>query len=323
MGPLLDALDGSALVELIELDGILQAIVVSASGIRVHAVGLAADAAREVDFARFLLRRLADGRPVPSPGQALADAARLLEAAVLGPAAAQLDTDAVVIVPPGRLHAIPWGLLPALLDRSVSVNPSAAAWLRAASTPEPASRAVTMVGGPGLDAAEAELALLAGRYPGATVLANGTATARGVLAALDGCRLAHVAAHGVFRADNPLFSSLQLDDGPLTVYDLESLRRAPHRLVLSSCESGRAAPAGADELLGLASSMMPMGTAGIVAAVVPVSDRVTPGIMDSLHGHVARGAGLPDALRQARMAAVATADPGALATACSFLALGV
>ncbi len=180
-----------------------------------------------------------------------------------------------------------------------------------------------MVGGPRLDAAKAELALLAERYPAATVLADGTATAGRVLTALDGCWLAHVAAHGTFRADNPLFSSLRLDDGPLTVYDLERLGRAPHRLVLSSCESGRAAPAGADELLGLASSMMPMGTVGIAAAVVPVSDRVTPGIMGSLHEHVAGGAGLPDALRLARLAAVATGDPVTLATACSFLALGV
>ena len=322
LDPLLDALDGSVLVELAEVDGVLQAVTVSRSGIRLHAVGSARDAAREVGFARFLLRRLADDRPVPSAGQALADTARLLEASLLGPAAAELGRRGIVIVPPGRLHAIPWGLLPALRSRSVSISPSAAAWLRAVSVPEPADRAVTLVGGPRLAAAESELALLAERYPKATVLANGTATAGRVLAALDNCWLAHIAAHGTFRSDNPLFSSLQLDDGPLTVYDLEGLRRAPHRLVLSSCESGRAAPTGADELLGLASSMMPMGTVGIVAAVVPVSDRITPGIMDCLHEHVAQGAGFPDALRLARMAAVAADDPVALATACSFLALG-
>ncbi len=323
LDPLLDALHGSALVELVELDGVLQAVTVNRSGVHVHAVGRAEDAAREVDFARFLLRRLADGRPVPSPALALADAARLLEASLLGPAMAELDSEAVIIVPHGRLNAVPWGLLPALRSRSVSVNPSAASWLRAISAPEPAGREVILVGGPRLDAAEVELALLAERYPEATVLASGMATAGRVLTALDDCWLAHVAAHGTFRADNPLFSSLELDDGPLTVYDLESLDRAPHRLVLSSCESGRGAPTGADELLGLASSLMPLGTVGIVAAVVPVSDRRTPAIMDSLHEHVARGAGFPDALRLARMAAVATADPVTLATACSFLALGV
>ena len=321
--PLLDALDGAVLVELVELDGLLRAVTVSESGIRVHLVGSAADAAREVDFARFLLLRLADERRVPAAAQALADAARLLEASLLGPAAAGLGSDRVVIVPPGRLHAIPWGLLPALRSRSVSVCPSAAAWLRASSAAEPPGRGVTLVGGPRLDAASDELALLAKRYPEATVLANGAATAGRVLAALDGAWLAHVAAHGTFRGDNPLLSSLQLDDGPLTVYDLEGLSRAPHRLVLSSCESGRAAPAGADELLGMAASMMPMGTVGIVAAVVPVNDRITPEVMASLHERVASGAGLPDALRLARADASATADPVTIATACSFLALGV
>jgi tetratricopeptide (TPR) repeat protein len=320
---LVQALDGAALVELIELDGILHAVTVRRSRIRMHNVGSAREAAREVDFARFLLRRLADGRPVPDPGEALADAGRLLQEALLGPAAGDLDADTVVIVPPGRLNAIPWGLLPALQGRSVSVSPSAAAWLRARSAPEPDHRAVTVVGGPGLPDAEAELKRLAELYPQAVVLANGTATAARVLAALDDSWLAHVVAHGTFRADNPLFSSLHLDDGPLTVYDIEGINRAPHRLVLSACEVGRAAPAGADELLGLASSLMPMGTVGIVAAIVPVNDQVTPSIMGSLHEYVAGGAGFPAALRLARAHAAETGDPVALATACSFVAVGV
>jgi tetratricopeptide (TPR) repeat protein len=320
---LLGSLGDAVLVELIELDGTLHAVTVRQSSIRVHDVGGTGDAAREVDFARFLLRRLAGGRPVPDPGQALADAGRLLEKALLGPAAGDLDADAVVIVPPGRLNAIPWGLLPALRGLSVSVNPSAAAWLRASSAPEPGHRAVTLVGGPGLADAEAEVTRLAELYPQATVLANGTATAGRVLAALDDSWLAHVVAHGTFRADNPLFSSLQLDDGPLTVYDIEGINRAPHRLVLSACEVGRAAPAGADELLGLASSLMPMGTVGIVAANVAVNDQVTPSVMESLHRCVADGGGFPDGLRLARADAAETGDPVALATACSFVALGV
>ncbi|MGD0064909.1 MAG: CHAT domain-containing protein [Streptosporangiaceae bacterium] len=320
---LLRSLGGAVLVELIELDGVLHAVTVRPSRIRVHQVGGAGDAGREIGFARFLLRRLADGRPGRDPGRALADAGRLLEEALLGPAAADLDADAVVIVPPGRLNAIPWGLLPALRDRSVSVSPSAAAWLRASSAPEPGHRAVTLVGGPGLAQAETELKQLAGLYPQAAILANGTATARRVLAALDDAWLAHVVAHGTFRAENPLFSSLQLDDGPLTVYDIEGITSAPHRLVLSACDVGRAAPAGADELLGLAASLMPMGTVGIVAAIVAVNDQATPAVMGSLHGHVAGGAGFPAALRLARAQAAQAGDPIALATACSFIALGV
>ena len=325
--------DGTVLAELVEVDGVLHAVTVGRGGVRLHTVGPAAQAASEVDFARFLLRRLADGRPVPDPAQALAEAGDLLQRALLGPAAADLGgADAgdgqVVIVPPGRLSAVPWGLLPVLRDRAVSVCPSAAAWLRAraAAVARPDGLDgldVTLIGGPGLAAAPAELARLAELYPKATVLADGTATAERALAALDGCWLAHVAAHGTFRADNPLFSALQLDDGPLTGYDLEGLDWGPHRLVLSACESARATPAGADELLGLASSLMPMGTAGIVAAVVPVSDRITPAVMGSLHHAVARGAGFPGALRRARADAVTSGDPAVLATACSFVALGV
>jgi tetratricopeptide (TPR) repeat protein len=325
--------DGTVLAELVEVDGVLHAVTVGRGGVRLHTVGPAAQAAGEVDFARFLLRRLADSRPVPDPAQALAEAGDLLQGALLGSAAADLGAaDAgdgqVVIVPPGRLSAVPWGLLPVLRDRPVTVCPSAAAWLRAraaaAARPDGLDgRDVTLIGGPGLAAAPAELARLAELYPKATVLADGTATAERALAALDGCWLAHVAAHGTFRADNPLFSALQLDDGPLTGYDLEGMDRGPHRLVLSACESARATPAGADELLGLASSLMPMGTTGIVAAVVPVSDLITPAVMGSLHHAVASGAGFPGALRRARADAAVSGDPAMLATACSFVALGV
>ncbi len=109
---------------------------------------------------------------------------------------------------------------------------------------------MTLVAGPDLGTGGAEVPVLAAAYPAATVLGGGTATAEDVLAALDGAWLAHVAAHGTFRADNPLFSALRLDDGPLIVHDLERLRRAPYRLVLSACDSGVAAPGGRGRAAG-------------------------------------------------------------------------
>jgi CHAT domain-containing protein len=151
------------------------------------------------------------------------------------------------------------------------------------------------------------------------VLAERDATAGRVLAGLNGAWLAHVAAHGTFRVDNPLFSDLLLEDGPLTVYDIEGIPSAPYRLVLSACDSGRGAAVGADELLGVASSLLPRGTAGMVAAIVPVNDEATGPVMTSLHEAVAAGKGFPYALRAAREAA---ASPVELATACSFVALG-
>lgn len=231
----------------------------------------------------------------------------------------------MIIVPPGGLHAVPWGLLPSLRGRAFSVVPSARAWLRARATePPPAvsppSAEPVLIRGPGLGAGGGEVPALAAEYPDATVLTAGAATARRVLDALDGASLAHIAAHGTFRADSPLFSSLRMDDGPLTVHDLEGLRRAPYRLVLSSCDSGVVAPAGANEFLGLASTLVPLGTAGIVASVVPVNDQATVGLMLALHRNLRGGATLAAALRDTR--AGVGSDPVQAATAWSFIALG-
>jgi CHAT domain-containing protein len=321
-----DALGDGLLIELTELDGVLQAVTASRSGLRLHAVGDAATAAREVAFARSQLQRLATRRRVPDEaGQLLDQAGALLEQALLGPAAADLGAAGqgtagpVVIVPSGRLHAIPWGLLPSLRDRAFSVSPSAMAWLRAQSAPAPGQRRVVLARGPGLPHADTEMKSLEELYPRAVSLAGDSATAERVLTALDGAWLAHIAAHGTFRVDNPLFSDLRLEDGPLTVYDIEGIPSAPCLLVLSACDSGRAAAVGADELLGVASSLMAKGTTGIVAAIVAVNDEATGPVMTSLHEAVATGAGFPRALRAARQAA---ASPLELATACSFVPLG-
>jgi hypothetical protein len=63
---------------------------------------------------------------------------------------------------------------------------------------------------------------------------------------------------------------------PEPAANLERLRRAPYRVIFSSCDSGVLAPAGADELLGLAHTLAPRGTAGIVASVVPVNAAAGP-----------------------------------------------
>jgi CHAT domain-containing protein len=89
---------------------------------------------------------------------------------------------------------------------------------------------------------------------------------------------------------------------------------------LSSCDSGVVAPAGADEVLGLASSLIPLGTAGIVASVVPVSDAAVVPLMIELHRQLRGGTSLAEALRAARRAS----GSGLVATATgwSFISLG-
>ena len=317
---ILDGLAGHHLVELVAVDDTLYAITVVGRRVRVHPVGPMRMAVREVDMARFMLRRFAYGRPSVNALANLDVAGRRLQEALLGSAAAHLDDGPVVVVPPGQLHAVPWSVLPALRGTPVRVAPSAATWLRARQAAPPRHRRVALVGGPGLECSAAEIAKIAQGYPEAVVLSEGRATADRTLAALDGAWTAHVAAHGVFRADNPLFSSLRLDDGPLTVYDLGRLRRAPFRLVLSSCDSAVAAHVAADELLGMVSALVPLGTVNLLASVVPVNDAATAPLMMTFHDQLRAGAGFAEALCAAQRSGVD--DPIATATALSFVALG-
>jgi hypothetical protein len=328
---LLNELGDDRLLELVDVEGQLHVLVCGNGTVRRFAAGTTEQAAREVRFARFVLKRVAYGPAMPSPEEAhhrLARMGETLERVLLGEAAAHLGERKVIVVPPGKLHAVPWGLLPQLRSRAVSVVPSAASWLRArraaADDIQSASAGpVVLVRGPGLASEGAEVPQLAADYAGdvePVVLGDGTATAARVLDAIDGARLVHIAAHGTFRADSPLFSALRLDDGPLTVYDLERLRRGPRQLVLSSCDSGVVAPAGADEVLGLASSLIPLGTTAIVASVVPVNDVAVVPLMIALHRELRGGAGLADALCDARHEF--QSDPVAAATGLSFVCLG-
>ncbi len=260
-----------------------------------------------------MLRQAGRGRPT-----SLAGVGERLQAALLGTA---IPGDGpVVVAPPSRLHSAPWGLMPGLAERPVSVVPSALMWQRARARTPPPDGGTVLVAGPGLGTGGAEVDVLARTTPGALLLRDGAATVERSLAALDGARLAHVAAHGDFRPDSPMFSSLVLDDGPLTVHDLELLGRAPHRLVLSACDSGVMVPVGADELLGLTAALLSLGTAGVLASIAEVNDEATVPFMLRVHARLAAGDDLATALLAARAEA---ADPLARATAASFVALGV
>jgi tetratricopeptide (TPR) repeat protein len=320
---LLDELGPAQLVEIVDVDGDLYVLTCGAGRVRQFAAGHASDAMKAADFARFALRRLARSRPGDDPSSPLAileKAGPMFQETLLGPAVRHLGDGPVIIVPTGKLHPIPWALLPALKDRVVSVAPSARAWMRARAAPAPKHRHVTLARGPGLASDGAEVPAVARLYDDVTVLDDTEAVADKVLSALDGAWLAHIAAHGIFRADSPLFSSLRMHDGPLTVYDFERLHRAPYRLVLSSCDSGLQAPAGANELLGLVSSLLPLGTAGIIAAIVPLNDRAVVPLMVDLHRHLRHGQTLAESIYQVRRGL--TGDPVQHATATSLVALG-
>jgi tetratricopeptide (TPR) repeat protein len=295
---LLTALGERALVEMIRIGDRAMAVTAVLGRVQLHEIPEPDEAIREFESLRFSLHRIArqHGRPA-SLAAAIAGAshaARRLDELLMAPVLDAIGDRDLVIVPTGRLHALPWPTLPSCQGRPVSVAPSATSWLAATDAARRAPRRTTpadtvLVAGPGLTHAVGEVRAIGRLYPGSRQLVGKAATVDAVRQAVDGADLAHIAAHGSFRADNPQFSALDLADGPLTVYDLERVRRGPRVLVLSACDSGLSAVHPGDELMGLASAVFSLGTATLVASVVPVDDDATKSLMQAFHRDLSRG----------------------------------
>ena len=299
-----DLLGQRALISYLEAEGRLHAVTVSNGETRLHALGGAAEARGELDALRFALRRLARRTTAAASQDAASEAAShaagRLDELLVRPLAPAIEERPLVLVPTGALHAMPWSIVPSLTGRPLVVAPSAAAWAEAeARVGRVAHSRVTIAAGPGLPFAAVEARAVGALHGVAPLLAE-AATAQAVLTALDGAGVAHLAAHGSFRADNPLFSSIHLADGPLTVYDLESLGDAPALCVLSACDSGLSEVRAGDELMGLTATLLALGSATIVASVVTVPDEMGTRLMTAFHRELAAGVAPAEALVRAQ-----------------------
>jgi CHAT domain-containing protein len=299
------ALGDRALVEFVDVRGELHAVTLVGGRARRHALGPTAVVNRELASLRFALSRIARGRPDTGGATAAAAdaAADRLGELLLAPLLAAIGDRSVVISPTGALHSMPWPMLPALTGRPLRVTPSALLWeataRRSRQRMNDAGR-VALVSGVALDHATAEVAALHEVYATATVLNESDATVDAVRHALGTHELVHLAAHGVFRSDNPLFSYLRLADGPLLVHDLETVPRLPDRLVLSACDIGLSTVSAGDELMGFAAAVLAMGTTLLVASVSPVNDSHTPALMTAFHRALATGVDAAAALAGAQ-----------------------
>ena len=156
-----------------------------------------------------------------------------------------------------------------------------------------------LVAGPGLPGAEQEVRQLAALYPDARRLHGREATVSSVLDGLGQAQIVHLAAHGTFRADSPLFSSFQLADGPLTVHDLERAEIAADTVVLAACNAGASGVIG-NELIGTTATLLAMGVGSIIAPLLAVPDIPTSTFMMELHRGMQAGRSPGAALAAAR-----------------------
>lgn len=317
-------LGDAALVEFVGLGHTVHALTLVNGRAHLHALGPDQAVRHCAEHLPFAFHRLAGPATRPLQLQAAQQvwdrAAVTLSAVLLEPMAALLGDRPLVIVPVGWLQSLPWSILRMCAGRPVTVAPSAALW-SAANRRQPSSERVVAVAGPGLAEAAAEARDIADLYPGATVLAGGEATAAASSAALDGARLVHVAAHGQLRADNPLFSSLRLSDGPFTVYDIEQLARSPHHVSLAACSTAVSHITAGQEILGLAAALLTQQTASLVAPVVPIPDAETRPVMATYHRHLRKSLP-PAAALAATQVDFADGTPRERASAASFICLG-
>jgi len=309
---LVESLGERSLVEIGTHDGGLFAVVVRRGRARLIDLGPFEEALAELSHIRFSMRRAARmGRDIDHAAIHRFDRSLLHGVRTLD--------DEVVLIPPPELMAAPWAVMPTFHGRAVSVSPSAEMWWRA-HTATPVDGTVLVAGGPDLDVAAAEVEAVASLYGEATVLSPGT-TVDQVRDGLDGAAVAHIVSHATFQAQNPMFSSLRLGDGDLNVYDLERMERAPALVVLSACDSGYTEARSGDELAGLTSALLSMGSRNVVASVGLVPDsEATSRLMVRFHRGLIGGRGVAEALSGAQ---AETADDSAgFIAAASFLCVG-
>lgn len=206
----------------------------------------------------------------------------------------------VVVVPDGPLHAVPWPGLPSLAHRPLALSPNAQMWLQADRRAEQPLSSVAMVVGPDVAGEHVERAALRRHHRHLAESTGAEATAEALRRALSVHDLVHVAAHGSFRSDHPLLSTLRLSGGEATLYDVIPDTVAARLVVLSSCEAGAQGGAEGSEVLGFAAVMLARGAAAVLAPTTTVDDLECAAFVAEVHERIADGAELGAAAADVR-----------------------
>ena len=120
--------------------------------------------------------------------------------------------------------------------------------------------------------------------------------------------IVHLAAHGEFDAENPLFSriylapeSSQLNDGNLAVHEVYDLPLQQANLaVLSACQTGLGVLSRGDDIVGLTRAFMYAGAPSVVSTLWEVNDRASYELMLAFYKHLRRGKAPAEALQAAQ-----------------------
>jgi CHAT domain-containing protein len=295
--------EGGALVEYGVLDDELFACVVTRAGVSLQRnLARWGSVLEGLRAARFQIDTLRHGAaPVHQHLAGLATRAQLrlarLHSLVWAPLQEALSgCHRVLVVPHAQLGLLPFAALHDgehfLAERhQLAVVPSARLAMRGLlRQPVRPRRAVVLGESSRLAHAAQEAHFVADLFPEGRAFVGEAATLATLRAHSGSADVLHLACHGQFRADNPMFSALHLLDGALSVELAESLSLKPGIVALSACETGLAKLGSGDEMVGLVRSFLVAGAARVLASLWPVDDAVTAQFMARFYGALCGGA---------------------------------
>jgi CHAT domain-containing protein len=228
----------------------------------------------------------------------------------------------LIIAPDGPLHAVPFDALVVsgdkprywIHDATITIAPSLALLTtasRATSRSTPALLAfgapdTEVAGLPALPHADDELASVAARHTGVTMISGRDATAEAFTAS-DPSRFSriHFAAHAIANPASPLDSAIITAPGPsgarLFARTLLDARLSADLVTISACRGAGARVIAGEGLVGFAWVLLHAGARHVIAGLWDVNDRSTVDLMTNLYAAL-DGAPAPDAaLRSAKL----------------------
>jgi tetratricopeptide (TPR) repeat protein len=258
-------------------------------------------------LSRFRFAPLESARTLDTQFQAAAEThLRELHTLLLAPVRDRLEASHLIIVPHDVLHGLPFHALHdgrrfVVDDFTTSYSPSATVYRLCRAKPLRNDGGALVMGVPDELAPmiSHEIDAVASVLPGARVFFGPEATRERLRVHGAACRIVHLATHGRFRRDNPMFSSIRLGDGPLGVYDLYQLALAADLVTLSGCSTGRTAVVGGDELLGLIRGLLYAGARAVLLTLWDAHDRSAADFMMAFYTRLRSGNGQADAVRHA------------------------
>lgn len=226
---------------------------------------------------------------------------------LLRPISPYWETRRLLVAPHRALHYVPFhalydGAQYVVESREICYTPSAAILHHCLTIPSRPLEHALLLGASDVVAPriQDEVTTLASLFPTVQILVNERATRTALMDHAPAADLLHLACHGRFRADNPLFSALQLDDGWLTVHDAAQLNLNCNLVTLSACETGINTPAPGDELLGLVRGFLAAGAPSLLVSLWNVDDAATAQMMLLFYERLLVGDGAATALRHAQ-----------------------